>query len=76
MGTNVTVYEIAPGRGFDDAAAILGEDFAGALERGGWVPCGAAFKECSLGEPEASQDASTSSLLESRWVRESRIFTR
>ena len=32
-----TVFRIAPGRGFDDAAALLGADFAGILVRtGGW----------------------------------------
>lgn len=34
----VTVYSIAAGRGFDEAAAILGEDFAGTLVRDGWAP--------------------------------------
>lgn len=34
----VTVYAIAPGRGFEEAAAILGEDFAGTLARDGWAP--------------------------------------
>lgn len=33
-----TVYSIAPGRGFDEAAAILGEDFDGTLVRDGWAP--------------------------------------
>jgi hypothetical protein len=33
-----TVYRIAPGRGFDDAAALLGADFAGVLVRNGWAP--------------------------------------
>ena len=33
-----TVYAIQPGRGFDEAAAILGADFAGALVRDGWAP--------------------------------------
>ena len=32
-----TVYAICDGRGFDDAAAVLGEDFAGVLVRDGWV---------------------------------------
>ncbi len=32
-----TVFRIAPGRGFDDAAALLGADFAGILVRDGWV---------------------------------------
>lgn len=34
----VTVYAIQPGRGFEEAAQILGEDFAGTLERDGWAP--------------------------------------
>lgn len=33
-----TVFRIAPGRGFDDAAALLGVDFAGVLVRDGWAP--------------------------------------
>jgi len=33
-----TVFRIAPGRGFDDAAALLGADFAGILVRDGWAP--------------------------------------
>jgi transposase len=33
-----TVYAILPGRGFEQAASILGEDFAGVLERDGWAP--------------------------------------
>jgi transposase len=32
-----TVYAIQPGRGFDEAAEILGE-FTGVLERDGWAP--------------------------------------
>jgi transposase len=32
-----TIFRIAPGRGFDDAAALLGADFAGILVRDGWV---------------------------------------
>jgi len=34
----VTVYAIQPGRGFDEAARILGADFAGVLVRDGWGP--------------------------------------
>ena len=30
---------ICPGRGFDDAATVLGADFAGVLVRDGWVSC-------------------------------------
>ena len=33
-----TVYAIRPGRSFDDAATILGADFAGVLVRDGWAP--------------------------------------
>lgn len=33
-----TVYRMAPGRGFDDAVALLGADFAGVLVRDGWAP--------------------------------------
>jgi len=31
------VYAVCDGRGFDDAAAVLGPDFAGVLVRDGWV---------------------------------------
>jgi transposase len=34
----VTVYAIQPGRGFEQAAAVLGEAFAGRLLRDGWAP--------------------------------------
>ena len=33
-----TVYAIQPGRGFGEAAAILGADYAGVLVRDGWAP--------------------------------------
>lgn len=33
-----TVYRIQPGRGFAEAAAVLGRDFAGVLVRDGWAP--------------------------------------
>jgi transposase len=33
-----TVYCIRQGRGFDDAASVLGVDFAGGLARDGWAP--------------------------------------
>ena len=33
-----TVYRIRAGRGFRDAASVLGEDFAGGLGRDGWAP--------------------------------------
>jgi transposase len=35
---DTTVYAIHPGRGFDQAAALLGADFAGVLVRDGWAP--------------------------------------
>ncbi len=34
----VTIYAIQPGRGFDEAAQVLGEDFTGTLVRDGWGP--------------------------------------
>ncbi len=37
-GENVTVYLIAGGRGYEHAAQVLGEDYAGVLERDGWAP--------------------------------------
>jgi transposase len=37
-GDQVTVYLIADGRGYEHAAEILGEDYAGVLERDGWAP--------------------------------------
>jgi transposase len=33
-----TVYAILPGRGFEEAAGVLGADFAGILVRDGWAP--------------------------------------
>jgi transposase len=38
VGDQVTVYRIAHGRGYLDAAAVLGEGYAGTLERDGWAP--------------------------------------
>jgi len=35
---STTVYAIYPGRGFDEAAALLGADFDGVLVRDGWAP--------------------------------------
>lgn len=35
---DTTVYAILPGRGFEEAAAVLGADFAGTLVRDGWSP--------------------------------------
>jgi transposase len=37
-GQGVVVYRVAPGRSYDDAAAVLGHDYAGVLERDGWAP--------------------------------------
>jgi transposase len=37
-GQGVVVYRIAAGRGFQDAKAVLGADYAGVLERDGWAP--------------------------------------
>jgi transposase len=37
-GDQVTVYRIAQGRGYDDAARVLGADYSGVLERDGWAP--------------------------------------
>jgi len=33
----ITVYSIAPGRGFEQAAAVLGEQYAGELTHDGWA---------------------------------------
>lgn len=38
VGENVTVYLIAQGRGYEQAAEVLGEDYSGVLERDGWAP--------------------------------------
>jgi transposase len=38
VGDRVSVYLIAGGRGYEQAALVLGEDFAGVLERDGWAP--------------------------------------
>jgi transposase len=38
VGDAVTVYDIASGRGYRDAVRVLGEEFAGVLERDGWAP--------------------------------------
>ena len=35
---DTTVYAICPGRGFADAATVLGTDYAGVLVRDGWAP--------------------------------------
>ena len=33
-----TLYKVTPGRSFDDAKLLLGEDYAGVLVRDGWAP--------------------------------------
>ena len=38
VGDHASVYDIAAGRGYDQAVAVLGADFAGVLERDGWAP--------------------------------------
>ncbi len=35
---DTTVYAIQPGRGYEEAATMLGADFAGVLVRDGWAP--------------------------------------
>ena len=35
---DTTVYAILPGRGFEEAASVLGASFAGVLVRDGWAP--------------------------------------
>ena len=51
VGRDVTVYRIQPGRGFQQAAAVLGEQYAGVLERDGWAPyrrfTSAAHQSCT-----------------------------
>src|SRR5271167_4336810 len=37
-GEEVTVYQVAQGRGYEDAKVILGADYSGVLERDGWAP--------------------------------------
>jgi len=37
FATRDTIYRIQPGRGFDEAAAVLGSDFDGVLVRDGWA---------------------------------------
>ena len=38
VGDRVTVYDVASGRGYEQAAAVLSKDFDGVLERDGWAP--------------------------------------
>ena len=35
---DTTVYAIQPGRGYPEAASLLGDDFAGVIVRDGWAP--------------------------------------
>jgi Transposase IS66 family len=46
VGDTVTVYDIAPGRGYGQAKQVLGEDFTGVLERNGWAAYG-SFAEAT-----------------------------
>jgi transposase len=36
--THLTVYNVAEGRGFDQATDIIGEDYTGTIVRDGWAP--------------------------------------
>jgi len=38
VSEQVTLYAILPGRGFEQAASILGEDYEGFLNHDGWAP--------------------------------------
>src|SRR5438128_1344715 len=38
VNADVTLYAILPGRGFAEAASIVGEDYAGFLNHDGWQP--------------------------------------
>ena len=38
LSAEVTLYDILPGRGFEQAASILGKDWAGWLHHDGWRP--------------------------------------
>ena len=38
VGDQVTVDRVARGRGYQDATQVLGQDYAGVLERDGWAP--------------------------------------
>ena len=38
VSERVTLYAILPGRGFDEAASILGEEYEGFLNHDGWAP--------------------------------------
>ena len=47
IGNRLTVYEILPGRGFEQAASVLGKNYAGTLGVDGWAPY-RCFKEATL----------------------------
>jgi hypothetical protein len=38
LSAEVTVYDILPGRGFEQAASLLGKDWEGWLHHDGWRP--------------------------------------
>lgn len=38
VSEHVTLYAILPGRGFEEAASLLGKDYAGFLNHDGWAP--------------------------------------
>jgi transposase len=38
VNEQITVYAILPGRGFEEAASILGKDYEGFLNHDGWAP--------------------------------------
>jgi len=38
VSEQITLYAILPGRGFEEAASILGEDYEGFLNHDGWAP--------------------------------------
>jgi len=42
----LTVYAIQDGRGFEQAARVLGEDYAGTLARDGWAPYRQFLEAC------------------------------
>jgi transposase len=46
VSAHVTVYAILPGRGFEQAATLLGADYPGLLVPDGWAPYGQFTKAC------------------------------
>ena len=56
---DTTVYAICPGRGFDDAATVLGTDYAGVLVRDGWAPyrCYDGLHQTCLNQPAPTLQA-------------------